>query len=76
MPPFDTQEPYLNRGPSADACDILRLVRSIQRRKGEADCFGRYNPDCRKQPCTWQQYCIEWTREKARHSADNKGPVS
>gem|GEM_PF-6885837 len=49
--------------PAADPCNLLRLVRSIQRREGKNGCFGLYNSRCGHQVCPWKEFCINWRRK-------------
>jgi hypothetical protein len=49
--------------PSLNACDLLRLIRSFQRRGGGVGCFGMYSGLCGCRSCTWEKFCIDWTRQ-------------
>jgi len=39
--------------------DITRLIRSVQRREGNPDCFGRAGGKCAELVCAWRTYCLE-----------------
>jgi hypothetical protein len=61
--------PYHRRAPEdfvmkEDFFDVTNLIRSIQRREGNPDCFGRAQGYCDRLDCTWRQYCLEEPQEK------------
>lgn len=39
--------------------DIPHLIRSIQRIKGNPDCFGMIAVDCRPSACCWYDLCLK-----------------
>lgn len=38
-------------------CDLIKLIRSIQRQEGHPDCFGKPDGDCSEWDCQWHAYC-------------------
>jgi hypothetical protein len=41
-----------------DYCDLVRLIRSLQRLEGNPECFGRGQPSCGGSGCAWRDYCL------------------
>jgi hypothetical protein len=39
--------------------DLIRLIRSLQRLEGRADCFRRRAFACGEPGCAWRAYCLE-----------------
>jgi hypothetical protein len=42
-----------------DFCDLVRLIRSLQRLEGHPDCFGTADQFCRHTECAWRDYCLK-----------------
>jgi hypothetical protein len=42
-----------------DFCDLIRLIRSLQRLEGNPDCFGTAGRFCGRAECTWREYCLK-----------------
>ena len=42
-----------------DFVDLTRLIRSIQRREGNPDCFLTGKEDCSQLDCAWREYCLK-----------------
>lgn len=40
-----------------DFCDLVRLIRSLQRLEGNPECFGREEISCKYTLCAWRDYC-------------------
>jgi hypothetical protein len=51
-----------------DFSDLTRLIRSIQRIKGDPDCFGTMNRICLRADCQWYEYCLKDWLEKERYN--------
>ena len=41
-----------------DFCDLVGLIRSLQRLDGQPDCFGTAAEICGKTECAWREYCL------------------
>jgi hypothetical protein len=39
--------------------DLTALIRSIQKREGNEDCFRRGKELCDQFHCAWREYCLE-----------------
>ena len=39
--------------------DLTALIRSIQKREGNEDCFRRGKEFCDQFHCAWREYCLE-----------------
>jgi len=42
-----------------DFCDLVRLIRSLQRLEGHPDCFGTAEQFCGRTECAWREYCLK-----------------
>jgi hypothetical protein len=42
-----------------DFCDLARLIRSLQRLEGKAECFGTGQSSCEGICCAWREYCLK-----------------
>jgi len=42
-----------------DLLDITELVRSVQRREGNFDCFRKAETYCDRKDCAWRQWCLK-----------------
>jgi hypothetical protein len=42
-----------------DFCDLVQLIRSLQRLEGHLDCFGTAENACGRTECTWREYCLK-----------------
>lgn len=42
-----------------DFCDLVGLIRSLQRLEGQPDCFGTADESCGKTECAWREYCLK-----------------
>ncbi len=42
-----------------DFCDLVGLIRSLQRLEGHPDCFGTAGEFCGKTECAWREYCLK-----------------
>jgi hypothetical protein len=42
-----------------DFSDLARLIRSLQRLEGKAECFGTGQPSCEGICCAWREYCLK-----------------
>lgn len=42
-----------------DFCDLIRLIRSLQRLEGHPDCFGTAEQFCGRTECAWREYCLK-----------------
>ena len=47
-----------------DFFDLTSFIRSIQRREGNPDCFGKAQGYCDRLDCAWRRYCLEKPQEK------------
>ncbi len=43
---------------AASNFNLTDLVRSLQRREGNQDCFRRGLADCDEMECTWRELCM------------------
>jgi hypothetical protein len=41
-----------------DFCDLVSLIRSLQRQEGQPDCFGTGRVSCEHPRCLWREYCL------------------
>jgi len=39
-------------------CDLVRLIRSLQRLEGNPDCFGTVENSCERTECAWREHCL------------------
>jgi hypothetical protein len=64
-------------GLKRDFLDLTELIRSIQRREGNLDCFGRGQAHCEEPECSWRLYCLEQPQhmfiKESRPCKDDKG---
>ena len=44
-----------------DLLDVTELVRSLQRREGNPDCFRQKDP-CDQSDCAWRKWCQQTVR--------------
>jgi hypothetical protein len=42
-----------------DFCDLVQLIRSLQRLEGHPDCFGTADHFCGRAECAWREYCLK-----------------
>ncbi len=42
-----------------DFCDLVRLIRSLQRLEGNPECFGTAENSCEHSLCAWRDYCLQ-----------------
>ena len=42
-----------------DFADLTRLIRSIQHREGNPECFLTGKEDCSQIDCAWREYCLK-----------------
>jgi hypothetical protein len=42
-----------------DLLDVTELVRSVQRREGNPDCYGRAGDSCDQRACVWRPWCLK-----------------
>ena len=49
--------------------DLTELIKSIQRKEGNPDCFGSSNGQCEHLDCYWREYCINGSQEKLSEKA-------
>lgn len=42
-----------------DYCDLIRLIRSLQRLEGNPECFGTAGNSCEHTLCAWREYCLQ-----------------
>jgi hypothetical protein len=42
-----------------DFCDLVQLIRSLQRLEGHPDCFGTADHFCGRTECAWREYCLK-----------------
>lgn len=48
-----------------DLCDLVRLIRSLQRLEGQPDCFGTAVRFCGRTECIWREHCLKPDDEPA-----------
>ena len=54
---------------SSGLLDVTELVRSLQRRERNPDCFRRSQGDCDRTDCCWRQWCIHVFQEAEENGA-------
>jgi hypothetical protein len=49
-----------------DLLDVTELVRSVQRREGNPDCFGKAADSCDRGDCVWRPWCLKPTEDRGK----------
>ena len=57
-----------------DLCDLVRLIRSLQRLEGHPDCFGTAEQFCERSECAWREYCLRPEGDPASSPEGDSGP--
>jgi len=42
-----------------DLLDLTQLIRSIQRREDNTDCYGKAGDSCDHKDCLWRPWCVK-----------------
>jgi len=49
-----------------DLLDVTELVRSLQRREGNPDCFRKAEGSCDQKDCFWRPWCLKSTEDPGK----------
>ncbi len=49
-----------------DLLDVTELVRSVQRREGNPDCYGKAGDSCDQGDCVWRLWCLKNMEEREK----------
>lgn len=42
-----------------ESSNVVSLIRNIQQKEGNHDCFQRASGDCDQERCHWRPYCLD-----------------